>query len=67
MGGLYAVRGAAVVAFLSGGLSFVNGLFLAVAMLFVSPLVIGGALIIGLGDTWLDVRTQAEKAAGSQS
>jgi predicted membrane protein DUF2232 len=66
MGALYALRGAAVVAFLSGGLSFVSGLFLAIAMLFVSPLVIGGALIIGLGDTWLDVRTHAEKAAGSQ-
>lgn len=67
MGALYALRGAAVVAFLSGGLSFASGLFLAVAMMFVSPLVIGGALIIGLGDTWLDVRARAEKAAGSQS
>jgi Predicted membrane protein (DUF2232) len=67
MGGLYALRGVAVVAFLSGGLSFVNGVFLAIALTFVGPLVVGGALIIGLGDTWLDVRTRAEKAAGSQS
>lgn len=67
MGALYAVRGAAVVAFLTGGLSFVSGLLLAVAMMFVGPLVIGGALIIGLGDTWLDVRTRAEESAGSQN
>jgi hypothetical protein len=58
MGTLYALRGAAVVLFLNGGLSVVGGIFLAVGMLFMAPVLVAAAALIGLGDTWLDVRTK---------
>jgi len=64
MGALYALRGAAVVTFLTGGLSVMGSLFLLVGLLFAGPMVIGGALIVGLGDTWFDVRTRVEESAG---
>lgn len=64
MGGLYVLRGAAVLLFLSGGVSVLGAIFLAVAMLLVAPLVLGAALVVGLGDTWLDVRTRVRALAG---
>jgi hypothetical protein len=63
MGLLYAVRGAAVIMFLSGGLSLLGYVLLVFGLLFVSPLVLMGALVIGLGDTWLDVRSKAGSEA----
>jgi len=65
MGVLYALRGAAVVIFLTGGLSIVGTLLLVVGLLLAGPLVIGSAVIIGLGDTWLDVRTHVEQSTGN--
>jgi hypothetical protein len=56
MGALYAVRGAAVILFMSGGLSFFGYVLLVFGMLFVPPLILTGALVVGIGDTWLDVR-----------
>ncbi len=58
MGALYALRGAAVVMFLSGGLSVFGYALFVLGMLFVPPLVLTGALVIGIGDTWLDARTR---------
>jgi len=62
MSGLYAVRGVAVALFMSGGLSLVGFLILVpLVLLFgsvVLPLLITGALVIGVSDTWLDVRTR---------
>ena len=58
MGTLYALRGAAVLLFLAGGVSVLGAMFLALALLLVAPLVLGAALVVGLGDTWLDVRTR---------
>lgn len=63
MGALYALRGAAVIMFLSGGLSFFGYALLALGMLFVPPLVLTGAMVIGIGDTWLDVRTRMRDLA----
>jgi hypothetical protein len=63
MGALYATRGAAVILFLSGGLSLVGYVLLVFGLLFVPPLVLMGALVIGLGDTWLDVRSKAGSGA----
>lgn len=63
MGALYAVRGAAVILFLSGGLSLLGYVLLVFGLLFVPPLVLMGALVIGLGDTWLDVRSKAGSGA----
>ena len=56
MGALYALRGAAVILFLSGGLSLVGYVMLILGLLFLPPLVLTGAMVIGIGDTWLDVR-----------
>ena len=64
MGGLYAIRGAAVVLFFNGGISLFGVLAMALGMLLLAPVLIMGALIIGVGDTWLDLRAKAE-AAGS--
>ncbi len=67
MGGLYAMRGAAVLLFLSGGVTGFGVLFLVVGMLFLSPVLISGALLVGVGDTWLDLRSKAEAIAGGKS
>lgn len=60
MGGLYAVRGLAVFVFLAGTAPSIGSvLFGVLATIFLYPLVLTGALLVGLGDTWLDVRTRA--------
>lgn len=59
MGALYALRGAAVVVFLSGGVSLTGGILAVLGLLLLPPLILAGALIIGLGDTWLDIRARA--------
>jgi len=58
MGALYALRGAAVVSFLTGGLSFFGGLLLVVGFVLLAPFVIMSAVFIGLGDTWFDLRNR---------
>ncbi len=63
MGALYALRGAAVIMFLSGGLSLFGYVLVALGLLFVPPLVLLGALVVGIGDTWLDVRSRAGSVA----
>lgn len=63
MGALYAVRGAAVILFLSGGLSLFGYVMLAFGLIFLPPLVLTGAMVIGIGDTWLDVRRRTGPAS----
>lgn len=63
MGALYALRGAAVVLFVNGGISALGVLAVTLGMLFLAPAVLVGALVIGLGDTWLDIRTRAARTA----
>ena len=58
MGALYALRGAAVVLFLAGGVSFLGGVLLLFGFYFMAPLLLAGAFIMGLGDTWLDLRAR---------
>lgn len=58
MGGLYALRGVAVVLFVNGGISMLGVVAVALGMMFLAPLVVAGALVIGLGDTWLDLRAR---------
>lgn len=65
MGGLYALRGAAVLLFLSGGVSVAGSLLLAVAFVFVAPVLVAGALVVGLGDTWFDLRARIRAASGT--
>jgi hypothetical protein len=64
MGALYALRGAAVFLFLNGGISILGGVLLALAMLYVAPILAMAAMIVGLGDTWLDVRAKVRAMAG---
>lgn len=63
MSALYALRGAAVVSFFGGGQSPASALLLALGMIFLFPFLLTGALVIGLGDTWLDLRARARAAA----
>ena len=58
MGALYALRGAAVVLFLTGGLSLFWGILLLAGFLIVAPFLIPGAVCIGLVDTWFDLRAR---------
>jgi hypothetical protein len=63
MGALYALRGAAVYLFVSGGLSIFGSVILVMLMAFVPTVILGTAALIGIGDTWLDLRGRiAEKA-----
>ncbi len=66
MAGLYALRGLAVFVFLAGRspspLSVVLG---ALAAVFLYHLVLTAALLVGLGDTWLDVRGRVALASSA--
>jgi len=63
MGALYVLRGVGVILFVNGGLSFFGAFVFAVAVLFLAPIVIAGMLVIGVGDTWLDLRTRLRRTA----
>ncbi|HEX6926818.1 MAG TPA: DUF2232 domain-containing protein [Longimicrobiaceae bacterium] len=66
MTALYALRGVGVFLFVSvGASSVVMILFGALAAIFLYPLVLGAAVVVGLGDTWLDVRGRAVAATRS--
>ncbi|TVR64447.1 MAG: DUF2232 domain-containing protein [Gemmatimonadales bacterium] len=67
MAGLYAFRGAGVVLALSGGLSLPAMLLLAVTAALVPPVLAFGAMVIGVGDSWFDLRARgaADESAGS--
>lgn len=58
MGALYALRGAGVVIFVSGGVSLLGYLVLVLGFVFAAPVVIGFAVLVGIGDTWLDLRAR---------
>jgi hypothetical protein len=63
MGLLYALRGAAVVMFVSSGLSVMGYVLVAFGLIFVPPAVLGAAMLIGIGDTWLDIRSRSQAVA----
>jgi hypothetical protein len=58
MGGLYVLRGAAVLLFLSGGLSVLAGILVAVGMVLAAPVLLAAAMAVGVGDSWLDLRAR---------
>jgi hypothetical protein len=49
---------------LNGGLSPFGFVLLGLGMVFVAPLILVGALIIGLSDTWIDLRSRISSAVG---
>lgn len=64
MGGLYLLRGIAVLVWLAAALvtsAWAAALWTAVALLFY-PVVVGAALLMGLTDTWLDLRGRFRRA-----
>jgi predicted membrane protein DUF2232 len=63
MGALYALRGAAVVVFMSGGFSWIGYVIGAMVLALMAPVVLGAAMVIGLGDTWFNVRDRARELA----
>ncbi len=66
MGALYALRGAAVVLFLYGGLNLLGMIVFLFGLLFVAPIVLMAAMVIGIGDTWLDLRSRSTPQAEGQ-
>ncbi len=64
MTALYALRGAGVVAFVNGGLSLFGALMFVLGVLFAAPVVVGFAALLGIADTWLNLRARAEAMTG---
>jgi len=62
MSALYAARGFGVIVFVSGGLSFFGYAMLALGLLFAAPVVIGLAVLLGVADSWVDLRERAGSA-----
>ena len=60
---LYALRGVGVVVFVNEGLTFLGLLMLLLGVLFAAPILVGFAALLGIADTWLDLRTRAEVRA----
>lgn len=68
MGALYVLRGLAVLLSVVGGVPWALGVAGAIILLLLAPLlilVLTVALIVGLGDTWLDVRGRLRRRPGT--
>lgn len=63
MAALYSVRGLGVLTFVSGGVSFFGGSMLVIGFLLAAPVVVGLTLLLGIADTWVDVRRRVGSAA----
>lgn len=63
MGALYALRGIAVMVALFGAPGPLGVMFGAVLVLFLFPMVLATTLMIGLSDTWLDLRARARRSS----
>jgi len=61
MGALYVLRGVAVLIVLWGGVSFTGGLLLTLALVLAGPLVALGVMLVGVSDSWFDLRTRVER------
>jgi hypothetical protein len=63
MGSLYALRGFGVVVFVNGGLSFIGITLFVLGILLAAPVVLGFSVLLGIADTWLDLRARASSQA----
>lgn len=63
IGALFAVRGVAVVVFMTGGLSIFGYAIAISGLVIVPPIVIGSAVLIGIADIYIDFRKRANKLA----
>jgi hypothetical protein len=64
MGGLYLLRGAAILLWIgaAAATSIWSGVLLSLAALLLYPVVLGTALVLGLSDTWIDLRSRLSRA-----
>ena len=60
-GALYALRGAGVAVALTRGVSAFGWGLLALAFLLLAPFLFAAALLIGLADTWVDIRARVRR------
>ncbi len=63
MAALYMLRGAAVFVFLSGGLSMLGYALVLMGLVVAAPVFMSMAVLIGVGDTWLDLRARVRGLA----
>lgn len=63
IGALCAVRGAAVIVFITGGFSVLGYAMTLFGLVIVPPIVLGGAILIGIADIYLDFRKRSEQLA----
>ncbi len=63
IGALCAVRGAAVIVFITGGFSVLGYAMTLFGLFIVPPIVLGGAVLIGIADIYLDFRKRSEQLA----
>ncbi|MEC9016154.1 MAG: hypothetical protein VYD37_06695 [Gemmatimonadota bacterium] len=63
IGALCAVRGAAVIVFITGGFSVLGYAMTIFGLVIVPPIVLGGAILIGIADIYLDLRKRSEQLA----
>ncbi|MBU00654.1 MAG: hypothetical protein CME14_05105 [Gemmatimonadetes bacterium] len=63
IGALCAVRGAAVIVFITGGFSFLGYAMTLLGLVIVPPVILGGAVLIGIADIYLDFRKRLEQLA----
>ena len=61
IGALCAVRGAAVIVFITGGFSVLGYAMTLLGLVIVPPIVLGGAVLIGIADIYLDFRKRSEQ------
>jgi len=64
MGGLYLLRGTAILMWIgaAAATSVWTAVLLTLAALFLYPFVLGTALVLGVSDTWLDLRARLSRA-----
>lgn len=67
MSGLFALRGVAVMWVLAGGDSWIGALLLGLGLVLAAPVLFAGALLVGVGDSWMDLRARAGRGAVSGS
>jgi hypothetical protein len=58
MGGLYIFRGAGVLLSRVGSISWLGGLALLAGVIFASPFLLASAMMVGLSDSWFDLRAR---------
>jgi hypothetical protein len=62
VGALYVLRGLGVLLFVFGGVSLGGGILMGVMLLLAAQVFLAAALVIGVGDSWIDIRSRVASA-----